>query len=214
MTILFKQTKMLENQIDEFLDALNRGGIVFQLGLRDYLDGNIESFEERLVEIGRLENKADDIRRKVESQLYIHSLIPEHRGDVLGLLETMDDVIDTAKSAMVQFSTEKPEILPQLKIEFIELTEMAVRATESVIWSARAFFKEPNAVKNHLDNVHLYEKEADKIVDRLTRHIFESKIDLSRKMHLRDFAFHVEHLADAAEDVADRLAIYTIKRTI
>ena len=110
---------MLENQIDEFLDALSRGGVVFQLGVRDYLGGNWENFQERLEAIGKLENIADDIRRKVENQLYTHSLIPEHRGDVLGLLETMDDVIDTAKSALVQFSTEKPEILPELKKEYI-----------------------------------------------------------------------------------------------
>jgi len=214
MAILFKQTRMLENQIEEFLDALSRGGVVFQLGVRDYLGGNMESFQERLKAIGKLENIADDIRRKVENQLYTHSLIPEHRGDVLGLLETMDDVIDTAKGALVQFSTEKPEILPQLKKEYMELTEMAVLATESVVLSARAFFKDVSAVKNHLDKVYFYEKEADKIVDRLTRHIFDSEIDLSRKMHMRYIAFHVEHLADAAETVADRLAIYAIKRTM
>ncbi|MCP4582668.1 MAG: DUF47 family protein [candidate division Zixibacteria bacterium] len=214
MTILFKQTKMLENQIDEFLDAVSRGGIVFELGMSDYLAGNMEDFQKRLKEIGKLENIADDIRREVENQLYTHSLIPEHRGDVLGLLETMDDVIDTAKSAMVQFSTERPDILPELSEEYLKLTKMAVLATETAVLSARAFFKDVNAVKNHLDKVYFYEKEADTIVNSLISHIFESEIELSRKMHMRYFAFHIEHLADAAEDVADRLGIYSIKRTM
>ena len=214
MAILFKQTKMLENQIDEFLDALSRGGVVFQQGMRDYLDDNTECFQERIENIGKLENNADELRRQVENQLYTHSLIPEHRGDVLGLLETLDDVVDSAKEALVQFSIETPEILPELKDEYRELTEMAVMAAESAVLAARAFFRDVQAVKNHLHKVYFYEKEADKIVDRLSRHIFESDIDLSRKIHLRFFAFHVEHLADAAEDVADRLTIYTIKRTL
>ena len=34
------------------------------------------------------------------------------------------------------------------------------------------------------------------------------------KIHLRYFCLHVETLSDRAEGVADRLAIYTIKRTI
>jgi len=214
MAILFKKTRVLENQIDEFLDAVSLGGIVFKQGMNDYMDGQAENFKKSLISISKLENKADDIRRKVETRLYSHSLIPEHRGDVLGLLENMDDVIDTAKSALTQFSTESPDILPELKKEYMELTEMAVQAIESVVLSARAFFRDVDAVKNYLHKVYFYEKEADKIVNRLTHHIFESNIELSRKIHLRFFAFHVEHLADAAENVADRLAIYTIKRTL
>jgi predicted phosphate transport protein (TIGR00153 family) len=214
MAILFKKTRVLENQIDEFFDAVSQGGIVFKQGMSDYMDGRAENFKERLILISRLENKADDIRRKVETQLYSHSLIPEHRGDVLGLLENMDDVIDTAKSALIQFSTESPDILPELKKEYMELTEMAVLGVESVVLSARAFFRDVAVIKDYLHKVYFYEKEADKIVDRLTRHIFDSNIELSRKIHLRFFAFHIEHLADAAENVADRLAIYAIKRTL
>jgi len=37
---------------------------------------------------------------------------------------------------------------------------------------------------------------------------------LSQKIHLRYFALHIDNVADRAENVADRLAIYTIKRSI
>ena len=62
--------------------------------------------------------------------------------------------------------------------------------------------------------MYFYEKEADKVAINLKRHIFQLAIDLSQKMHLHYFAVHVDSLADAAETVADRLAIYTIKRTL
>ena len=39
-------------------------------------------------------------------------------------------------------------------------------------------------------------------------------VELARKIHLRYFCLHVENISDRAEDVADRLSIYTIKRTI
>ena len=40
----------------------------------------------------------------------------------------------------------------------------------------------------------------------------KSKIKLVEKLHLRDFVNGIDGIADHAEDVADRLSIYAIKR--
>ena len=60
----------------------------------------------------------------------------------------------------------------------------------------------------------IYEKEADKISTQLKRDIFGSDLDLAHKAHLRNFVEQIDNVADWAEDVADRLAIYAIKRTV
>lgn len=214
MAVLFKQTKMLEAQIDGFLDAISQGALIFKRAVKDYLDGENDKLEERIVTIGKLENKADDLRRKIENHLYSHSLIPEHRGDVLGLLESMDNVIDTTKKTLNQFSIETPDIPAELHKDYIELAEMAAMAAESVVLATRAFFRDVNAVKDHLHKVYFYEKEADKIANRLKHHVFQMDIDLSRKIHLSYFVQHVDYPSDRAEEVADRLAIYAIKRIV
>ena len=41
-----------------------------------------------------------------------------------------------------------------------------------------------------------------------------TELPLSHKAQLRNFVEHIDNLADRSEDVADRLAIYTIKRTV
>ncbi|MEN6310643.1 MAG: DUF47 family protein, partial [Acidobacteriota bacterium] len=69
-----------------------------------------------------------------------------------------------------------------------------------------------NMVGDHLHKVYFFEKEADKISDRLKRSVFHSGLELSRKIHLRYFALHIENISDHAEDVADRLGISCIKR--
>ncbi len=214
MPILFKATKMLETQIDEFLDAVSQGALVFKQGIKDYLENQIVNFEENMTTIRDLENQADTLRRRIESHLYTHSLIPEHRGDVLGLLESLDNVIDTAKGTLNYFSVETPDIHMELIKDFVELTDKAALAAESIVLAARAFLRDVNAVKDHLHKVYFYEKEADKIADRLKRHIFKLKIDLSNKMHLTNFVQHVDFLADRSEEVADRLSIYSIKRSV
>jgi hypothetical protein len=39
--IHFKKSKILETQIDEFLDMVSRGSIIFLNGIREYLEGEI-----------------------------------------------------------------------------------------------------------------------------------------------------------------------------
>lgn len=214
MTILFKDTIMIITQVDDFLDSISQGIEIFKLGVKDYLESEMDKFEERRIAIGELENKADDLRRNIESQLYGHSLIPEQRGDVLGLLEHMDNIIDTAKETITQFSIETPEIPAEFNKDFLELSEISAQTCESLVLAARAFFRDVKVAKDHLHKVHFYEKEGDKTADRLKRRIFKLDIDLSRKFHLRYFAHQVDKLSDLAEEVADRLAIIVIKRTM
>ena len=54
----------------------------------------------------------------------------------------------------------------------------------------------------------------DQALEYAKQAIFNSEVDLSRKAQMRDFVEHIDNIPDWAEDVADRLAIYAIKRTL
>lgn len=211
--INLKQSRVLQGQIDEHLDTLSRASLVFRRGIQEYLEGAIGPFEETIAEMARLENRADELRREIENRLYLHSLIPEMRGDVLGLLESMDTVINSEKKTLLQFSVEMPAIPAGFHADFLALTDVSRNAAEAMVTAVRAFFHDFNMVKNYLHKVYFHEKEADRISDRLKRQVFGSTLDLSRKTHLRYFALHIENISDFAEDVADRLTISTIKRS-
>jgi uncharacterized protein len=213
MSFLFRRTKQLELKINDFLDAISQGAILFRCGVGEYFERS-SRFPERLTALHELEETADELRKDVEAELYQHSLIPEHRGDVLGLLEHLDDVIDAAKHALTQFSIESPEVPPALFTPFLNLATASADATEAVTMAARSFFRDPRTVKDHLHKVKFYEREADRLEDVLKRQIFDLDLDLSRKIHLSYFAKHVGRVSDAAEDAADRLAISSIKRSV
>lgn len=213
MSIFYlKQSKVLETQIDDFLDTVSRASIVFKSGIQEYLQGEIANFESLIENISKLENRADDLRRSIETQLYTYSLLPQLRGDVLGLLENIDEIVNAEKKTLNQFSVEMPEIPEEYDKDFLALTDVCMNSVDTLVMAGRAFFMDFNMVKNHLHKVFFYEKEADKISDRLKRRIFRSQLDLSRKNHLRYFTLHIETISDLAEDVADRLSISTIKR--
>lgn len=212
---LFRRTKALEGQIDDFLDKLSQSALVFRRAVEVYLaDGATKEFEEKLAQVNELESQADKLRRSVETQLYAETLIPESRGDVLGLIENLDSVLNLCEGGLWAFSIETPDIPAEFHPDYRTLTEQVVNTVESLVLASRAFFRNIEAVPDHMHKVMFYEKEADKVSTKLKKAIFATDLPLSHKAHLRNFVEHIDNLADKSEDVADRLAIYTIKRTV
>jgi uncharacterized protein len=212
---ILKRKLEIGNRIDDFLDNVSESGLLFKLGVDSYLKGNVESFEKKLEDITQTENQGDSLRRSLEEQLYMQTLIPESRGDVLELLENMDTLLDRFKGAMWRFEIEYPAIPVEIHNDFKELVSCVVDSVEAMVRSARAFFKDIAAVSDHMHKVSYWEKQSDKISTRLQRNIFRNnELQLSHKLQLRDFVIHVDQIADQAEDVADKLSIYVIKRSL
>ena len=208
-----KKTKKLEVQIDEFLDKVLNGGLLLKQGIKYYLKKEKELFEETKDKIDITENDADTLRRTIETKLYSHTLIPEQRGDVLGLLESTDKVLNGCKEILFQFWVENPDIPPEFESRFMDLADTAISSVECLISAVRAYFVEMQIVRDYINKTIFFEKESDKLVDKLKRDIFaDPGIELSRKMHIRTFAVNIEKIADDAEDVCDRLSIAVIKR--
>ena len=212
---LFGRTQELEGEIDNFLDKLSQSSLLYKLALKIYLtEGCSEEFEQKLQDVNKMESDADNLRRSIESKLYAQTLIPESRGDVLGLLENLDQLMNLYEGSLWSLSIEKPIISEEYKVDFMALVDLGVQCVEALVLASRAFFRNINAVGDHNHKVMFFEKEADKVSTKLKRSIFESDQDLSQKMHLRYFVEEIDNVSDWAEDVADRLEIYTIKRTI
>ena len=210
---LFRRTKQLELQIDSFFDKLSESSVVYQLAIEQYLkNGPTEAFQSRLTKVNELESEADSLRREIEKHLYANTLIPDSRGDVLGLIETVDHLLSQFEGSLWAFSIEKPVIPEPMKEGYGELANMVVKAVDELALSGRAFFYSPHDVPAHNHKVILFEKEADAISTKLKTEIFDSDMDLAVKLHLREFVEQIDGIADVAEDVADRLAIYAIKR--
>ena len=211
---IFRKTRELEAQIDEFCDKVDEGALAFKLGIKSYLDGDTDAFEDKLRFVNELESRGDTLRRSIERKLYTQTLIPESRGDVLGLLENMDQILNKVEGAMWQFAIEKPDIPSEFLAKFANLVDSAVQSVDALVSASRAFFRDIDSVPDHVHKVMFFEKEADKVSTKLKIAIFSGGLELSRKNQLRTFVEHVDDIADTAEDVADRLTIYSIKRSI
>ena len=214
MRLPFSDTKALETQVDEFLNLIVQGALAMNEAVVCYLDQKDDEFANWIEKVGALESQADEIRKHTETTLYTYALIPESRGDVLGLLENMDNVVDHAKRVLQCFDVERPEIPAAYREGFIKLSEATTNAVDNVVGAARAYFRDVNMVRDYINKVDFFESEADRAALILKKQIFRTGLDLSRKTHLRYFIDQMESISDIAENVGERLAIAAIKRTV
>ena len=215
MKSILKKKMGIEKQVDDFLNQISEAGLLFKTGVDIYLKGKKDAFLKKAGEIAEVEHRGDSLRRSIEEQLYLKTLIPESRGDVLELLENMDALLDRFKGAIWRFEIERIEIDSKFHDDFKDLVNYVVEASEAIVRSARAFFKNTGAVSDHMHKVSFWETEADKVSTRLQRKIFRQEdMRLSHRMQLRDFVRHVDKIADRSEDVADKLSIFVIKRSL
>jgi uncharacterized protein len=214
MAIFSKSNKVIE-LLEKFIDSIDQGSIVFKKGVDNYLYGNIQAFENNILTLSKLESDADLLGKDIENRLYKHSLMPQLRGDMLRLLEELDDIIDIMKTNLYQFEVEVPNIPSELNQDLSKLTEMSVATVEALIPAARAFFRSPETVRDQLHRVYFYEAEADKLAASIKRKVFREMTDLklSEKFHLRYFTLHIEQVSDASKKAADLLSVMAIKRT-
>jgi len=212
---LFKRTSELEQKIDSFFDKLSETTVVYRLAIRAYLkEGLNDEFQDRLERVNKLESEADELRRDIEKQLYTNTLIPDSRGDVLGLIETVDQLFSLLVGSLWAFSIEQPIIPKNYRVGYRKLTTMVVKAADELGLGGRAYFRSPYDVPAYNHKVMLYEKEADILSTSIKRDVFSSDLDLAHKLHLKSFVEQIDSVADMAEDIADRLSIYAIKRTV
>ncbi|HOG05889.1 MAG: DUF47 domain-containing protein [Paludibacter sp.] len=214
--MLFAKAKKSIDLIDKFLNCVDQSLLLFKEGVKNYLYNNTENFNNNILALADCEIESDKLRREIEKTLYLQSLMPQIRGDIMRLLEEMDNIIDHSKKNLFQFDVEMPHIPANLIPDFIQLTQISVSAAESVIPAAKSYFTEPANVNEKIHRVYFYEKEVDLLADIIRRKIFREMPDLklSEKFHLRYFTLHIENISDTAEKVADLLSIMAIKRIV
>ena len=130
------------------------------------------------------------------------------------LLENIDDLTNIYKADLFRISVQQPDILEAFRPDFLQLAQTAVTSVDSLVAAARSFFTDIDAVRDKIREVVRLESDADQISSPLQRKIFSSDLDLAHKTNLRYFVERIDELANQAEDVADQLAIYAIKRRI
>ncbi|WP_259702144.1 MULTISPECIES: DUF47 domain-containing protein [Synechococcales] len=213
---LFGKTRFLEGQIDEFLDKISEGVIVGELGIKAFLCAreDQEICLEKLNQIIEIKRRCSELRRTIVTMLYTEMLLPDARGDVLRLLASLFELLDEMGDDFQELMIVQPQRLPEFGADFDELTTMAIRSVQAVVVAARTFFRTPAAVRDHINEVRVFEDETDKLAYKLKRRIYAADLGFEQRTLLREAASMIDALADKAENIGDDLSIFAIKRSL
>ena len=212
--MLWKKEKSIIDKIKAYLDQVDVCRDRFRMCVERLLlkpdDGENQAI---LEEVHRSESKADDLRRTIELQLYERALIPESRGDVLGLIETIDVIPGLFQSLCYQFFLEKILFPERFRERYLHLVDINIKAYNLVREALLGLFFNKD-VKAQTDLVDAVESDSDHIERDLIRDIFNSKLDKADKILLKEIVINTGDISDQAETVKDRLALAIVKRKI
>jgi len=171
-------------------------------------------FEFLVAETHKAESKSDDIQQKISLLLFEKALIPEFRGDILTLLETIDDIPDQFDRVLYNIQTQKIEMQNTIKLDFKELVTVSLESCTLTMGCVKELFKRQSDPGKILSKVDQLESHGDHIERRIIIHIFDSDWDPLQKILLRDLAFMLGDIADHAVHVCRQINLITIKRRV
>ena len=211
--MFWKKSKEIETAVEEYLDQVQACLGAFDKAMAVYFAEPLgESFAELAAETSAAEAQADDKRRDIEAAMYGRALIPESRGDVLGMLESIDLVPNQAEDAVQQIWLQGL-VVPQTYVEDVKkLVSVNCEANTLLCDAARMIFDDISQVVALAETVTAKEAESDDIERTLIKAVFEAPGDTADKILLKRMIEDIGAISDRAENAADRLRIIAVKR--
>ena len=208
------KVKEIITELDQFIDKMDECVLIYKNGIRNYLEGNSQAFNDNIQSIMTIRDTTTDLRRSIENDLYSNTLIAGSRIDILQLLEHMDMIVGQLYKNLVQYEIEIPFFPSELNIDFLKLVELASLSVEITAQAIRDHFRSPQQLTEKIHRIYYYEKEAEKLAQTIKRKVFHEmdNFKLSQKIHLRYFTLHVEQIAEEAMKAADLLSVLAVKQ--
>lgn len=205
----------VHERTEDYLDKLKETIELFRKTMEVYFDkGLSREFREMIESTHLSESMADDIRREIVLEMYQKSLIPESRGDILGLIEATDSALNKAQCVLYQIDTEFLEIPGEFKEDFLNLINNNIAAFEVALEGFRTLFISLKDVVDRVKEVDKRESASDRMERDVIRKIFSSNYDIGQKILLKDLIIEIGNISDMSEEVTDRLNIVAAKRLV
>ncbi|MBW1721454.1 MAG: DUF47 family protein [Deltaproteobacteria bacterium] len=213
---LFRKQRMVEELIGKYLDNLRMTQEYFTEALNICLEGSCKGdFDFMTEQTHKHESRADDIRDEIKDLMYSKALLPESRGDIMGLLEAMDLIPGIFERLLFMIGTEKIEIPEFIVTDVKELIEYSLASFDLMIKQVEALFKRGGEIRSMVSVIDRNESHCDHIERRIIAAIFSSPtLDPFRKILLKELIVTMGDISDQADRVSKRVNIISMKRIV
>jgi len=215
LRVFFKKEYQIQSLMQRYLDELKLTKEHFLQALNSYFDkGLCEEFDFLLNQTHKAESEADDVRYEIETLMYSKALIPESRGDILGLLEALDRIPGLFQLLLYMIQNQKLKIPDFLVQDIRELTTVTLACCDLLCKEVEALFKKTEDIKALVQSIDTNESRCDHIERQIISKIFDSDLDPFEKLQLKEVVIAMGDISDQADRVSRRIYIISIKRRV
>jgi predicted phosphate transport protein (TIGR00153 family) len=187
----------------------------FQEALLTCLEkGGCESFDFLTEQTHKFESRADDVREEIKLLMYAKALIPESRGDILGLLEALDEIPRIFEWVLQTIKTQKLRIPEFIFMDIRELINISLESCELLQAQVRKLIQKNRGMRTMVSKIDHNESHCDHIEERIITKLFESDLDPFEKLQLKDLVISMGKISDEADRVSKRVNIISLKRRV
>lgn len=216
LKFFFKKQRQVESLIYNYLETLRMAQEHFSAALYTCLEsGSIcQGFDFLREQTHKFESKADDIREEIKTLMYGKALLPESRGDIMGLLEAVDEIPRVLETILRMIETQKLIVPDFIVSDLKELAEISLESSGLLYKQVEALFKKNGGIRALVSRIDHHESHCDHIERRIITKIFESDMDPFQKLQLKDLVVKMGEISDQADRVSKRVNIIGMKRRV
>jgi uncharacterized protein Yka (UPF0111/DUF47 family) len=209
---LFRRNRELREQLGLYVDKARLVLDTFRDGVRHYLEHGTQGMERFARTSHTDESECDRIRRQVERDLFSKSLLPESREDIMALLEHVDLVVNQAEEVLRQILLQRILLSRPFQAAYADLSMCCHEAGMTLFDQAAAALRNDPRTRALGDAVKACESRTDQTEQQLVAALFASDLPLAEKLQYRDLVTMTAAIGDLAEDAANLLTVFALKR--
>jgi len=169
--------------------------------------GNTKEAKSKREEIIKLEVEGDELRRKIEENLYSGAFLPISRSRILNFSECIDNIYDTCEDAAKLTG----HLVPiHVNFEIREATKELLKGTcNSVLLLQKAVeqLDDVKEIKNTIQKIREVEHEVDEISDGIYTLIYQSNLSPKEMLLLLKLVEYISSISNHAENASDVISL-------
>ena len=188
---------------------------VFQEVIELYLADQLDEMKEKVQKVSLFENQADILRRKTISVMYEGAFLPNLRGELLALIESVDKVMNKVQSVAECIDFQRPKIPEEFREDLLKQNHLVRETYKYLKKAVETLFLNIEETNSYILKVEELEHKEDILEKDMIKKLFSlDYLGLAEKLELRDLFSQIGDIADRAEDASDMVAVIVLKRRV
>lgn len=215
LSFLFKKAHQLEALIYQYLENLSRTQEHFIKAMETYLQQGIcGEFGFLIEQTHKFESKADEIRDEINFLMYSRALIPESREDIMLLIEQVEIIPRIFELILHLIRTQKIRLPEFITPDVRDLIRISVESCELLVKQIDLMLKNRQGIRALMSTIDHLESHCDHIERSLMLKVFDSSLEKTDKLQLKELIIALGEISDQADRVSKRVNILTLKRRV